>query len=118
MKSSTTVRKPRVKKITSKPEVLETNVDLEESIPSTTFQKAQINQWQQELDYIKLNFRLSIIGLILIILGFGISSWQIYLNTAQSAKLDKSSRANVQLSTLNHVINLDQVFIQRPYLKA
>lgn len=49
MKSPATVRKPLVKEITSKPEVLDVN--LEESISPLTFQDAQIEQWKQELVY-------------------------------------------------------------------
>ncbi len=46
-----------------------------------------------------------------------LNTTQLELNTEQSAKLDKSSRANVQVSSLNHILALNQIFIQKPYLK-
>jgi hypothetical protein len=69
----------------------------------------QIRYWERDLFYKKLSLFISLGGFLLIIVGLG-------FNIAQSHRVEKSIRANVQNSVLNHVLTLDKLFMEKPYL--
>jgi len=69
----------------------------------------QRRYWERDLFYKKLSLIISGGGFLLIILGLG-------FNIAQSSRVEKSIRANVQNSVLNYVIALDRLFMEKPYL--
>ena len=73
--------------------------------------------WERDMYYKKRSFLLSLFGFISIIFSISFNSYQIYLNGEQSARLEKSTRANVQNSILNHLFRIDEIFVQKPYLK-
>ena len=83
----------------------------------------QKRYWERDLFYKKFSLFVSSGGFLLIILGLfaniwsiGINTKQLRLNAAQSEKVEKSIRANVEQSIVTRVIDLDQVFIQKPDL--
>ncbi|MCA1642760.1 MAG: hypothetical protein LC785_12610 [Acidobacteria bacterium] len=69
----------------------------------------QRRYWERDLFYKRLGLIISGGGFILIIVGFGV-------NITQSNRVEKSIRANVQNSVLNHVLTLDKLFMEKPYL--
>ena len=116
----------------SKTEVLESgSADLSNPEHSPPQNEEQKLYWEDERFYKKWGFRLSVLGFILLLVGVGFNSCQTYLNrkqvelnteqlklsAEQSVKLEKSVRANLQSAALNHLLIVDQIFIQKPYLK-
>lgn len=83
----------------------------------------QLRYWERDLFYKKLNLLISCGGFLLITLGLFANYWQISINseqlrinTAQSDKVAKSIRANVENAIVTHITTLDRVFMDRPDL--
>lgn len=83
----------------------------------------QKRYWAQDLFIKKLGSVISAAGFIFIIAGLyfthrqiKINTEQLQLNTAQSEKVAKSIRANVENAIVTHVTSLDQIFIHDPSL--
>jgi hypothetical protein len=67
--------------------------------------KEQRDYWKQDLFYKKLSLFISGGGFLLIVIG-------LVFNIAQSHRVERSIRANVQNSVLNHVLTLDKLFME------
>jgi len=96
----------------------------DESRTSPEPHREQINYWKRDLRFKQLSFVISILGFGLIVGGLyinyrqvGINTDQLRLNTAQSLRTEKAMCSSVQISVLNHVVNLDRYFIDRPQLR-
>lgn len=83
----------------------------------------QRRYWERDLFYKKLSLFVSSGGFFLVMFGFLANYWQVSINTeqlrlnsAQSEKVAKSIRANVENALVSRVIDLDQVFIRDPEL--
>jgi len=83
----------------------------------------QLAYWKADLFIKKLGLGISILGFLLIIIGvfatrrqLAINTQQLQLSTSQSAQVAKSIRANVENGAVTHVLALDKVFMDRPYL--
>lgn len=70
----------------------------------------QRRYWDRDLFYKKLSLFISSGGFLLIVVG-------LTVNFIQSNRVEKSIRATVQNSVLNHVLTLDKLFMDKPYLR-
>ena len=99
------------------------NVQDESKISPQPHQE-QLRYWKRDLLFKLASLVISILGFALIIKGLHINSQQVAinadqlrLNTAQSLRTEKSMCSNVQIAVLNHVVNLDRLFMDKPYLR-
>ncbi len=83
----------------------------------------QPGYWKKDLVIKKIGLVISFAGFLLIIVGvfatrrqLTINTEQLKINTGQSAQVAKSIRANVENGAVTHVLTLDKVFMDRPYL--
>jgi hypothetical protein len=84
----------------------------------------QLHYWKRDLLFKLISLVISILGFTLIVIGLRVNSQQVAinadqlrLNTAQSLRTEKSMCSNVQIAVLNHVVNLDRLFMDKPYLR-
>lgn len=101
----------------------ETKSSVTHSAVGALLQEEEKLYWKQDLFFKKASLFVSGGGFLLIILGLLANLWQVsintkqlQLNTAQSELVAKSIRLNGGNVVTNHVTNLDQVFMQKPYL--
>jgi hypothetical protein len=91
----------------------------------------QLKYWKRDLRYKLVTLIISVTSLFISITGFililrsinlnqqqvSINTDHLRLNTSQAARLEKYQRANVQNSIFGHVNTLNQVFMDKPYLR-
>lgn len=92
-----------------KPEAPEISVGESREAESLGSTEEQRRYWERDLFYKKLSLYISGGGFFLVFMG-------LLFNVTQSNRVEKSNRANIQNSVLNHVVTLDKLFMEKPYL--
>jgi hypothetical protein len=107
------------------------NDEKDKSETSPSPHKEQLRYWKRDLRYKLVTLAISVTSLLISITGFiliirsinlnqqqvSINTEQLRLNTSQAARLEKYQRASVQNSIVSHVNTLNQVFMDKPYLR-
>ena len=84
----------------------------------------QIRYWKLDLRYKLVSLVISVGGFILVVVGIlatyqqiSINTEQLRVNSAQSARVQKTMCANAQIAIINVVTNLDRAFVEKPKLR-